>query len=421
MKKTMAVALIFLLAFAVRLIFIYSAPVGIESDEAEYDRLATNILEHKGYISPEGLPTSHRPPLYPAILAAIYGIFGHSHSAVRIIQALVSALTTCLFYLIAHKIYNNKSAIIAGIFSSLYMPFVFYSKFLLSETFFSFVLALIVFIMVSLNERAGFLEFSVLGILCGVAALFKSTGLLLPLLVMALLMFKKARYPLFVLIISFAVIVLPWTFRNYIVHKRVVPVSTNGGLNMYQAVRPLDGKLFEFGPRDEVAKKASQIKNEADKSSFFAASALKAYMDEPLAAARTLVMRILFFFNVIDWNCTDGNIINYQYIFIMPFFMIGLAWSISGRKDIGAMLFVIAYFTALVFVFQGTPRFRMPIDGYFIIIGSYGIYELVARAGRKAIALSVIIAYLFFAYILYLYSLQTKLLIKSLMERAGLW
>ena len=85
MKKILIVLTIFVLAFSVRLIFITNMNGGLEADETEYDRLASNLVESKGYINSfDGVPTSHRPPLYPVFLALIYTIFGHNYAIARL-------------------------------------------------------------------------------------------------------------------------------------------------------------------------------------------------------------------------------------------------------------------------------------------------------------------------------------------------
>lgn len=429
MKRAVILLFIMAFAFTIRINYVVRNQTAIESDEVTYDSLAVNLVGSKGYAAPSGRLTSHRPPLYPVILSMVYRAFGHSHFIVRLIQALIGALTVCIFYLIGGKIFNEPVAIITGIFSSAYMIFIYYTGYLYTETFFSFLLAIAVFMIVT-AKGPGIRRFAALGVLCGLLTLLRTTGFFVPVIACLALLaktgrekgaFRRASAACFALVICFAITLLPWTVRNYKVHGRLVFVSTNGGLNMYQAIRPLDGKLFEFGPKDDVSRHADTIKNEADRNDYYIKSALSAYREEPAKALKLLVMRLLFFWNVIDWNVTDGNVINYQFIFILPFAIFGTLLSLRNKKDVFVPLAVIMYFTSLVFIFQGFARFRMPIDGYIIMLGSYGIYEFVKRHGNKMCSLAMAGGYFCFTYALYRYSVHTKHIIKTAMEKIGLW
>ena len=429
MKKISILLFIFLLAFSIRAVYVINNPRDIEGDEKTYDRLAIGLMAQEGYVSPEGIPTSHRPPLYPALLAFLYMLFGYNHFVIRIIQTIFGSFTVCLFYLIAEKIFNKPTALLAGIISSFYMISVFYTNFLLTETFFTFLLALIIFAIISI-EKPGLLGFSALGLLCGFLTLLRTTGFFMPLIACIALWLKmKKEYPFLkkiapsfiTLLVCFGFVLLPWTVRNYRAHKKFVCVSTNGGLNMYQAIRPRDGKIFELGPKDEVAQIANTISNEQERSDFYFRAALAAYREDPPRALKLAVMRFLFFWNVIDWNVTDGNVINYHYIFIMPFAILGAIFSFKNRKEILILPLVVLYFTSLVLVFQGFARFRVPIDGYLIILGAYGIYGVIKRQKNKIYSYLSVGCYFLCTYFLYKYSLQTKHFIKTLMEKMGVW
>lgn len=430
MKKILIISFIFILAFSVRLIYIYTSPDILESDEIQHDKLAMRLMEAKGYVNSEGVPTSYRPPLYPAFLALIYKIFGHNYFIARIIQAIISSLTVCMLYLIAEKIFNRPAAILTGIFSSFYMAFVVCAKLLYTETFFTFFLVLATFLIIT-TEKPGIAKFSILGLLLGLLTLVRAAGLFMPFVAVIALSIKmrgqkpviKKLLPSFLaLFVAFSAVILPWTIRNYRIHKRFVLISTNAGVNIYQAVKPVGGKIIGLGPRgDELSREAFSISNETERNDFFIKAALNAYKEDPLNALKMFVMRFLFFWNVIDWEIIGGETINYHFIFILPFAIFGTIFSLKNRKDISLLLLMILYFTSLVLIFQGTPRYRMPIDGYIIILGGYGIYEVVHRQRKKTYPIFFISAYFFLTYLLYRYSLQTKYFIRGLMEKIGLW
>ena len=77
-------------------VFLYTVPV--DKDAARYDTIAWNLVQGKGFSIEPGTPAFLTGPTYPTFLAFIYSIFGHSYSAVIIVQALLSTLTCFMIY-----------------------------------------------------------------------------------------------------------------------------------------------------------------------------------------------------------------------------------------------------------------------------------------------------------------------------------
>src|SRR3954452_7665949 len=56
-------------------------------DEQDYNTLAVNLLRSGEFAFTPGTPTSLRPPLYPALVAGVYRLFGpENFQAVRLLQ-----------------------------------------------------------------------------------------------------------------------------------------------------------------------------------------------------------------------------------------------------------------------------------------------------------------------------------------------
>ena len=134
-----------------------------------------------------------------------------------------------------------------------------------------------------------------------------------------------------------------------------------------------------------------------------------------------LPVRFLFFWNIIDWEIIGGDVINYHYVFILPFAIFGIFAAIKNKKDVLLFILLMLYFTSFVLLFPGTARYRMPIDGFLIILGCYGIYELITNKNKRSYTAPCIVGYLILTYMMYEYSLQTKYFIKTIVEKIGLW
>ena len=137
-------AAVFALALAVRLAYgfeIRDLPTLHElvMDAQRYDQLAREILDH-GWRPREAF---YQAPLYPYLLAAVYAASGRSLTAMRVVQALLGALTAALTALAGGRLWERAdgaaadrrrvvaAAAIAGVLAALYAPAVFYTPLLL--------------------------------------------------------------------------------------------------------------------------------------------------------------------------------------------------------------------------------------------------------------------------------------------------
>ena len=427
MKKTLIILAIFFLAFSVRIVYVISHQTTIESDEIEYDKLAMKLIEGKGYVDNNGYPTSYRPPGYPIFLAAIYKTFGHKVLAAKIAQALIGSLTVCLLYLIALRLFNNIVAVAAGIFASFYMTFVACTNLLFTETLFTFLLASTYFLAIT-TSKITIRRFIGLGILCGIITMIRSAGFFIPFILIFYMAFKtdnnnrKKIAASLVMIACFFLVLLPWTVRNYNAYGKVVLVSTNSGLNLYQGVSWSPERIYYPGASGEkVWEKAKATSNEAERNNIFLQEAIKIYKTKPLLVLKMLPVRFLFFWNIVDWEVLGSDIINYHYIFIFPFTLIGAFLCIKEKRKILLASILILYFSSFTLVFPGAARYRMPVDGYIIMIGCYGIYDVIKRSRKKILSSSLITMYFAFTFVIYKYSLGTKEFIKDIVEKIGLW
>jgi len=327
-------------------------------------------------------------------------------------------------------LFGRPAALLTGMLASIYMPFVVSSMLLYNETLFNFLLALICVIVVSGGTELGFLKAVSLGLLAALLAITKSTGILMPAIVIIAYYLKippvsKARSRFMVnsivLVLVFCLILAPWTARNYRIFGKMIPVSTNSGINMYVGIRPVEGKIFGLGPRDDIKNRADLIEDEADRSAFYMRQAIKAYIEDPLRAIKLIFMRMLFFFSFIDWEIMGGAVINYHFIFFIPFAIAGMVVSALKRRDTIFLVILCGLFTSMVMIFQATPRYRLPIDGYLIIFASAVICDLVMRKRYGRIFAVLISVYFIFTWTLYVFPYWTKDIARTVMQRAGLW
>src|SRR6266496_1758356 len=107
-------------------IFLNTSHLGTQIvDEKQYSQIARSIVAGHGFAWGPGDPTSIRPPLYPALLAAVWTISPDNLQAVRVLQILMGLATVVLVYLLGARVYGPTTGAWAAAAAWLYPSFIF--------------------------------------------------------------------------------------------------------------------------------------------------------------------------------------------------------------------------------------------------------------------------------------------------------
>jgi len=197
-------------------------------DFLSYEAVALNILNGNGFSYDGTNPMVGDAPAYPLFLAGIYGVFGHNHNAVRVIQILLLAGIGVMVYLAArrHLGLSGKPSGLAGVLVVIWPYFILYTTLILTEIFYAFFLMLAVFCLLEFNKSFGKKSGIVSGIALALATLARPIALFLPLwsaLTGALLKRNFWKKQLLIVLV-FCAVLAPWTIRNFIQFDSFVPV-----------------------------------------------------------------------------------------------------------------------------------------------------------------------------------------------------
>ena len=174
-----------LLSLVVRLGYVVWYPQQpVALDAAGYDNAAQALLKGE-------TPGFGRGPVYPAFLAASYGTFGHSYTAVRVVQAVLVSMTALLAFLLARSIFEGGCGLIAAGLVSVYPGFLFYSGLLLTETVFALLLTSFAVCVVRAQRYGGFGWAAASGVVLGFATLCRSESIGVVVPVAAWLIWKR--------------------------------------------------------------------------------------------------------------------------------------------------------------------------------------------------------------------------------------
>ena len=269
MKKYVALAVFLTIAgLGFRLFLALRLPTDEPDDGRLYARIATNILEHRGYsIETEEpySPTLIRVPGYPLFMAGVYAVFGRDNNrAVRVVQAGLDTITCWLIALLAlawapagWDRRKRRRLLLIALALAVSCPFpAIYVTTLLTETFATLLVSACVLAATlalrSQNSRKSAMLWVGAGLFGGAATMFRSDSglfvaaggmtLVLVGLSCALAHWRKpapssdaARQVLartftsgVMLTIGFAGALAPWTIRNARVFGVFQPIAPQG-------------------------------------------------------------------------------------------------------------------------------------------------------------------------------------------------
>jgi len=196
-------------------------------------------------------PQFGRAPAYPLFLTMIgAGTLApptSSPTRVKVAQSVVGALVVWLIGVIAMRAAGARAGVTAAAIAAIYPPLVWIGAYVLSETLYS-ALALGTVLLLDIavaradtqgNARGGAAAALVAGLLAGIAILVRPVMLFfLPFAAVWLWRRRRASLAL-ALIVTSAVLVAPWTARNYRVYGRFVLVASEGGVTFWTGNHPL--------------------------------------------------------------------------------------------------------------------------------------------------------------------------------------
>ena len=219
-------------------------PVALRGDEVYYVRVAGEIAAGHGHVHPG--PThdrAKRPPLQAWVLSrfldgdwnateekAIESI----HRLVRV-EVVLGTLLVVAVSLLGRAWFGSKAGLVAGVLAAFEPTLVAYSHYLWSETLCALLVAAALLGVVLAARKGSRMAALGAGIAFGLASLTREVALPVAVVCAGWLVWREAsgarRAALAraaILLLSTILVVAPWTWRNYRVFHRFVPISTIG-------------------------------------------------------------------------------------------------------------------------------------------------------------------------------------------------
>jgi 4-amino-4-deoxy-L-arabinose transferase-like glycosyltransferase len=385
-------------------------------DDAWYLQTATEMATGRGYAY-QGRATAYFPVGYPAILACVFKLVGPSLRAAQVVNVVLSFGTMICTYAIGRTLTGNTSV---GALAAMMMGFmpnqILSCCITMSEISFTFLMTLGIAIALRKNWCRAELWGLLVGALFGLSSLVRPQCILVPFIVVPLASCgagskasaKRVLVRLGVVAIGLAVVVAPWTYRNYRVFDAFVLVSTNGGDNLLignnAAAKRADPQVL-YPPGVEFAH-MSELERDR-----FSASLARSYIRaQPLQALARIPTKVWQMYRsdlgVTDWIWVAHGkpqsplyyawrwVTQVCYLAVLVGAFLWIAAHLSMRRsataELRSFLYIVVamtgYFTLITAVFFGDARYHQPLMPLLALAAATLVIEWGgdsnARAGR---------------------------------------
>lgn len=397
--------LCFLVFVLSRLILVLLVPVAPYSDASWYFDMARGLVQ-TGEFSEEGVPTAYWPVGYPALLAAIFSVFGASVTVAQMANLAMASASFVLLYFVAQAMFpGGMVGRLALLAFTLYPNNAAYVPLVLSETGYAFLLFLgSVLLFASTRHRTALVA---AGLVFGLATLVKTQTLLLaPLLAIAATagtwtlpgLARGVGRAAIVSAVALAV-VAPWTWRNYQVFDAVVLVSTNGGTSLLAGNNPslVNQWRRSFSEDDPLYKRANFSIRDQVAADRRARQLAWQWISENPGTFLGLLPQKFFQLWAIDgeaeWGYQEGSPLykthaaafraaryanQAYYVAVMVLSMVGIIMVVRSRAGphVWYGVVVAGYFTVLCLVFSGQSRYHFPVMSFLLIYAAWAALQM---------------------------------------------
>ncbi len=451
-KDILWIGAIFLLAFFLRLIYLYQFKQNPFYDSPVIDalshylfakRIAAGDWMIKGVVTP-------RVPLYVYFLAIIFKFLGSGFTAARVVQMFLGAFNCILVYCLGKKVFSRNVGIISACICSVYGVFIYFDAQLLNvglSLFFNIGLLLALLYTIDKPKMSKWLG---CGVIFSLALQISANAILFfPLMLIWIYIYNKKhsigskifKYGRFLTLvittIGVVLILTPFALRNVMQGGDFVLLSSTGGINLYIGNNAhADGKTaippsrdYSYrGWKDNVwvssIKVAERIQGRKMKpsevSDFWTSRAVQFVVSNPLTWVKLLVRKCYYFFNAYEipenqsiyffkiWSpllqmlVFSRGFISFPFGIICPLALLGIAVSFKKDKSVILLnLFILSQFLLMI-IFFVVSRYRIAVVPIFIIFASYAIVWLfgkIKRKNYKIFSLSLIFLFMMFVFV----------------------
>jgi hypothetical protein len=376
---------------------------------AETGAVAAAIAQGRGFSSPLRMvktgPTAWFAPIFPYLLAGIFKMFGvysyASNLVIHFFEIAFSAFTCWPIAAIGTKAFGKKTGIAAA-WAWVFLPTaIFYPVVWVWDTSLAALwLALLVAATLQLRGSDRMSWWLGYGALWSAGAMINPSliSVLPPLALWAIWPLRRRLVPALKLAsaaaLVFAIGIIPWTIRNYVVFGKFIPLRSNFGLELWLGNNPAvpDNWAWWLHPNDDL-----------DEAKKYARMTERPYMEEkereawafirshPADTSRFILHRFTLYWLDLwdapaDWWATAPWYMKLRFIFNCSFALLawlGMLFACRARSAVAHPLaMVMMIFPLTFYLTHASLRYRFPMDPVMLVLAVFAVGYVVSPAAR---------------------------------------
>jgi 4-amino-4-deoxy-L-arabinose transferase-like glycosyltransferase len=389
------------IGLAIRLVYALAlAPDPSFLSDANYFHLLANLVgDGRGFIHPfslatEGLsrPTAEHPPLYTLVLAVPSALGATGYDAHRAVSCLLGTGTVAAVGYLGHRVGGERVGLLAAGIAAVYPLLWVADGSLMSESLYGLMVALTLICAYQALDRPSAGRAALLGAVAGLAALTRGEALLLVPLLVVPATWRAGPRAVAAGLAAFALVLVPWSVRNFVAFDRPVLLSNNTG-SLLAGANCRDtygGRLLgewsvaclSYPPHESEARIAARLRRRG-------IDYIQGRTGRFLQVGVIRVLRTWDFFRPrqqIELSGQEARDTRVQRIGVIVYYPL-LALAVWGavllrrrRETLLVLLAPAAMVTIMSFLGYGITRFRMAAEISIVVLAAVALAGLVERA-----------------------------------------
>lgn len=374
---------LFGLGLAVRLALLVLEPATAPVADERTWLLTGVALGERFHFDPVAWKQLFYPPLFPYLIAAGHALGGMT--LVTLFQVVAGSLLVPPVGRIADRLFGTRAGSLAALVAALYPEFVWHSVHFWAEPLYVTLLFWALERVLAASASGSVRTATVAGALFGLATLTREPALYFAPVAALWMLWRSPRPALkaaAVFLLATVVTLAPWTARNWIVYRALVPVSIMSGRTLwegnttlthdqvfrrYRAVRGRDAVLRQYRVAVSFA-----MENIRSRQPWWFLEKTREQMPRFWAADNMLLIHMQRGgYGPVTAGALRlaGAATLVPYLLLLSAFAVGVA-RVGWSRGVVLLLAFLLYYCCVHIAVHGHPRFRLPVTPVLAIVAA---------------------------------------------------